>query len=110
MQMACGISSIGIYCQRDQSHLENICRSSSDSKGPAMTFMAALDIMNEQMIKPDFNLKVIMDTQEEIGVHLGVTQKVVLQFKEKLTADYAGSHGRHPTSVNEPTLMFGAGV
>lgn len=81
-------------------------RSSSDSKGPAMTFMAALDIMNEQMIKPDFNIKVIMDFQEEMSSPQ--LPKVVMQFKEKLTADMLVVMDGTRHLSNEPTLMFGA--
>lgn len=42
-------------------------RSASDSKGPAVAFLQSLRILHEQDIQPDFNIKVIMDFQEELG-------------------------------------------
>ena len=42
-------------------------RSASDAKGPINSFLIALDIIEEKKIKPDYNIKVIMDMEEEMG-------------------------------------------
>ena len=41
-------------------------RSASDSKGPNIQFLAALDAMESAGLDPDFNIKVIMDTEDEL--------------------------------------------
>ena len=42
-------------------------RSASDAKGPINSFLIALDIIAEKGIEPDYNIKVIMDMEEEMG-------------------------------------------
>jgi acetylornithine deacetylase/succinyl-diaminopimelate desuccinylase-like protein len=42
-------------------------RSASDSKGPIVQFLSALDAMERLGFPPDFNIKVIIDTEEELG-------------------------------------------
>ena len=42
-------------------------RSSSDSKGPAVAFISALEILKERGQSLPYNLKVVMDFQEEIS-------------------------------------------
>lgn len=42
-------------------------RSTSDSKGPAMVFFSALDILHAEKISPGVNLKLILDFQEEMS-------------------------------------------
>ncbi len=81
-------------------------RSASDAKGPAMAFLKAMDILNDRKVKPNFNMKVIMDFEEELGSpHL---PNAVKEYSEALAADmliiFDGP--RHPS--NEPTLTFGA--
>ena len=39
-------------------------RSASDSKGPIAQFLTALDAMDEGGVTPDFNMKVIVDTEQ----------------------------------------------
>ncbi|MCU0368531.1 MAG: M20/M25/M40 family metallo-hydrolase [Cyclobacteriaceae bacterium] len=41
-------------------------RATSDAKGPAMAFLASLDALNELKSEPNFNMKVIMDFEEEL--------------------------------------------
>ncbi len=81
-------------------------RSVSDSKGPAMAFISALDILRDQKVKPRFNIKVIMDFQEEMGSpHLA---DAVGKYKELLGADMMliMDGTRHPSNL--PTLTYGA--
>lgn len=81
-------------------------RSASDAKGPAMAFLKAMDILNDRKLKPNFNMKVIMDFEEELGSPR--LPQAVNDYSEELSADmliiFDGP--RHPS--NEPTLTFGA--
>ena len=81
-------------------------RSSSDSKGPAVAFISALKILKERGQSLPYNLKVVMDFQEEISSP--DMPKFVQRNKRALQADYLlimdGSRFTH----NEPTLTFGA--
>ncbi|MDN5199848.1 M20/M25/M40 family metallo-hydrolase [Fulvivirgaceae bacterium BMA10] len=81
-------------------------RSASDSKGPAIAFMTALDILNKRAIQPDFNIKVIMDFQEELGSPTLATtvdkHRALLQSEMLLIMDGT----RHLSNL--PTLTFGA--
>ena len=81
-------------------------RSASDAKGPVAMFLAALDVTSDKKIKPNYNIKVIMDFEEELGSPQ--LPKAVKENSELLKADmliiYDGP--RHIT--NKPTLTFGA--
>ena len=81
-------------------------RSASDAKGPINSFLIALDIIAEKGIKPDYNIKVIMDMEEEMGSPN--LPPAVKKFRKKLQADRLVilDGPRHPS--NEPTLTFGA--
>lgn len=81
-------------------------RSASDSKGPAMSFITALKIMTREGMPHDFNIKVIMDFQEEISSpKLPLT---VQNHKEAFQADMlvVMDGARHISNL--PTLAFGA--
>ncbi|MCB0495410.1 MAG: M20/M25/M40 family metallo-hydrolase [Cyclobacteriaceae bacterium] len=81
-------------------------RSASDSKGPATSFIEALKILKEQKIEPPYNIKVLMDFQEEQGSptlpQLVQDNKLLLTSDAMLIMD-----GTRPPN-NLPTLMFGA--
>lgn len=81
-------------------------RSASDSKGPALSLIAALQILQEQGIDPAFNIKVIMDFQEEMGSPS--LPGAVIQNRELLQADmlFIMDGTRHLSNL--PTLTFGA--
>ena len=81
-------------------------RSASDAKGPINSFLIALDIIAEKGIKPDYNIKVIMDMEEEMGSPN--LPPAVKKYKNKLKADRLVilDGPRHPS--NQPTLTFGA--
>jgi acetylornithine deacetylase/succinyl-diaminopimelate desuccinylase-like protein len=81
-------------------------RSASDSKGPALSFISALQILQSKKIKPEFNIKVIMDFQEELGSpHL---PKAVRENKALLEAEmlFIMDGTRHLSNL--PTLTYGA--
>ncbi len=81
-------------------------RSASDSKGPAMSFITALQILQEKKIKPNYNVKVIMDFQEEMGSPQ--LPDAVIQNKKLLQADmlFIMDGTRHLSNL--PTLTYGA--
>ncbi|MCX8489652.1 MAG: M20/M25/M40 family metallo-hydrolase [Cyclobacteriaceae bacterium] len=81
-------------------------RSASDAKGPAMAFIASLDALKELKLEPNYNLKVIMDFEEELGSpHLPLA---VVDYKKELAADRLIIFDGPRHVSNEPTLSFGA--
>lgn len=81
-------------------------RSASDAKGPVAMFLAALDATASEKITPNYNIKIIMDFEEEMGSPR--LPDAVVKNADLLKADmliiYDGP--RHIT--NKPTLTFGA--
>ncbi len=81
-------------------------RSAADAKGPVAMFLAALDAIKDEKISPNFNIKVIMDFEEELGsprLPDAVTRNSEL-LKSDMLIIFDGP--RHIT--NKPTLTFGA--
>lgn len=81
-------------------------RSTSDAKGPAMAFIAALDAAAELKISPSYNMKVIMDFEEELGSPQ--LPAAVTQYKSDLAADMLIIYDGPRHISNQPTLTFGA--
>lgn len=81
-------------------------RSSSDSKGPAMCFITALEIMKQKGIKPRFNIKAIMDFQEEMGSP--TIAELVNNNRQLLDCSYLLIMDGTRHISNLPTLTFGA--
>ena len=81
-------------------------RSASDSKGPVIMFIAALDAIKELGKSPNFNLKIIVDFKEELGSpNLPLA---VLDNKELLKADNLVVFDGPQHRSNQTTLSFGA--
>lgn len=81
-------------------------RSASDAKGPVAMFLTAMDMMNDNKKKPDFNIKVIMDFEEELGSpHL---PEAVVKNQELLAADMLVILDGPRHISNGPSLTFGA--
>ncbi|MBL0745154.1 M20/M25/M40 family metallo-hydrolase [Chryseolinea lacunae] len=81
-------------------------RSTADAKGPAAAFLAALDALKALKTESNFNLKVIMDFEEELGSpHL---PNAVTEYKSDLAADMLIIFDGPQHIRNEPTLSFGA--
>lgn len=81
-------------------------RAASDAKGPIAMFLAAWDHMLLKKEIPAFNVKVIMDTEEELGSPN--LPPVVTAFREELAADHFVILDGPPHISNRPTLVFGA--
>ncbi len=81
-------------------------RSASDAKGPVAMFLAALDATAELRIDPNYNVKVIMDFEEELGSPQ--LPKAVTENADLLKADMLIIFDGPRHISNRPTLTFGA--
>lgn len=81
-------------------------RSASDSKGPAMCLISALNALRKRNITPAYNVKVIMDFQEELSSP--TIADLVKKNRAQLAADrlVIMDGTRHISDI--PTIMFGA--
>jgi acetylornithine deacetylase/succinyl-diaminopimelate desuccinylase-like protein len=81
-------------------------RSTSDSKGPAMCLISALNALKKRNILPEYNVKVIMDFQEELSSP--TIADLVKKNRALLAADrlVIMDGTRHISDI--PTIMFGA--
>jgi acetylornithine deacetylase/succinyl-diaminopimelate desuccinylase-like protein len=81
-------------------------RSASDSKGPVAQFLAAISVLDQAGVRPNFDMKVIIDTEEEMGSpHL---PEAVQRYRDDLAADMLVIFDGPPHVSGEPTLTFGA--
>jgi len=85
--------------------LRIFARSTSDSKGAANGFLAALDA-TKGIAQPNFNIKVIMDFEEELGSP--ELPKAVDKYSKGLAADMLIIFDGPRHISNQPTLTFGA--
>ena len=81
-------------------------RSASDAKGPVAMFLAAIDAIEELSIDPNYNLKIIMDFEEEMGSPR--LPKAVTENSELLKSDMLIIFDGPRHITNKPTLTFGA--
>lgn len=81
-------------------------RSTSDAKGPIVAFLTALKICSDQGWSPNYNLKIIMDCEEELGSPN--LPDAVIKYREKLSADMLIIFDGPRHISNQPTLTFGA--
>lgn len=80
-------------------------RSASDDKGPIMALLAAVDALKATGRKPTWNLRVVLDGQEEAGS--ANFRRFVTSSGEKMKADLAITLDgpRHPSG--RPTMYYG---
>ena len=81
-------------------------RSASDSKGPALAFLTALGVIRARGVAPPYNVKVIMDFQEELGSPQ--LPAAVAAHRELFDARYLVIMDGTRHVSNLPTLTFGA--
>jgi acetylornithine deacetylase/succinyl-diaminopimelate desuccinylase-like protein len=81
-------------------------RSASDAKGPVAMFLTALDAAASKKIVPNYNIKVIMDFEEEMGSPR--LPEAVTMNAELLKADMLIIFDGPRHISNKPTLTFGA--
>ncbi len=80
-------------------------RSASDDKGPIIAFLNAIDALKEKSLTPGFNVKVVLDAEEELGSKpLAAAVKV---HREALMADALVINDGPVHLSGQPTLNFG---
>lgn len=80
-------------------------RASSDDKGPIMMFLADFDLLRTNGVKPKVNVKVILDSQEE--VNSPGMPSVVKSYAQDLRADALVIHDAAAHPSGRPTAVFG---
>ena len=81
-------------------------RSTSDAKGPVVMFLNAMDVLENKKIEPNFNIKVIMDFEEELGSPN--LPAAVDSNRKILSADHLIIFDGPKHRSGKPTLTFGA--
>lgn len=81
-------------------------RSTSDDKGPFAMFLTGWDALTAEGISPDYNIKIILDFEEEQGSPN--LPDAVNQYKDKLAADMMLIMDGPRHTSNLPTLSYGA--
>jgi acetylornithine deacetylase/succinyl-diaminopimelate desuccinylase-like protein len=81
-------------------------RSASDSKGPMTQFMMAVELLDELGAAPSYNLKVIIDTEEELGSPN--LAPAIREHRDLLASDLLLIFDGPPHASNRPTVTFGA--
>ncbi|WP_026950372.1 M20/M25/M40 family metallo-hydrolase [Algoriphagus mannitolivorans] len=81
-------------------------RSTSDDKGPFAMFLTGWDALSSEGISPDYNIKIILDFEEEQGSPK--LPDAVNQYKDKLAADMMLIMDGPRHTSNLPTLSYGA--
>jgi acetylornithine deacetylase/succinyl-diaminopimelate desuccinylase-like protein len=87
------------------SDLRVFARASSDDKGPIMMFLAAFDGLKQMGLDPAFNVKVLLDSEEESGSPS--IPAVVTASKQLLQSDAIVIHDGPRHQSERPTLVFG---
>ena len=81
-------------------------RSAADSKGPMTQFLKAVELLDRAGRAPGYNLKVFVDTEEELGSpNLAAA---VAAHRELLAADMLLIFDGPPHASNRPTVSLGA--
>lgn len=80
-------------------------RSASDDKGPIAMFLSALTDLKAQGQQPAFNIKVILDSMEEVGSPY--LESAVKQYKNELQSDYFVVFDGPMHDSGNPTLLYG---
>ncbi len=93
------------YSELDDKDIRIFARSSSDAKGPVMMLIQALKFMKLKNIDQEFNIKLIMDFEEEIGSPS--LPSAVEVHKEKLVSDALLIFDGPQHASGLPTLNFG---
>jgi len=80
-------------------------RSVADDKGPIVMFLNAMDILTTSQTGIRWNIKVILDSEEEKGSP--PMAEAVKKYRNKLSADYLMIHDGPMHLSEKPTLIFG---
>ncbi len=80
-------------------------RSTSDDKGPIVMLLQAIDLLKENKQKIPYNVKVILDSEEEKSSK--PLPKAVKKYREVLAADYLIINDGPLHVSDNPTMVFG---
>ena len=80
-------------------------RSTSDDKGPIVMFLNTIDLLKENNVKIPFNIKVILDGEEEKSS--ATLPKAVKEYRELLKADFLIISDGPVHSSGKPTIAYG---
>ena len=80
-------------------------RSTSDDKGPIVMFLNAIDILKNNETEIPFNVKVILDSEEERSS--APLPKAVRTYKDLLKADYLLINDGPVHVSGKPTIVYG---
>ena len=89
----------------DDENLRIFARSASDAKGPVMMLINALEIVNNNNLTPKFNIKLIMDFEEEKSSPS--LPSTVIKYSDDLKSDGLLIFDGPQHSSGLPTLNFG---
>lgn len=81
-------------------------RSTSDDKGPIVMFLNAIDLLKKNNQSLSFNVKVILDSEEERGSK--PLPKAIKDYRELLEADFLVINDGSVHPSGKPTIVFGA--
>ena len=80
-------------------------RSTSDDKGPIIMFLNTIDLLQENGVEIPFNVKVILDSEEEKGSK--PLPKAVKEYRELLEADFLVINDGPVHVSGKPTVVYG---
>ena len=80
-------------------------RAAADDKGPITMMLTALEILQQKKIAQNFNVKILLDPEEESG-SVGFISTLE-KYKDRYSADYMIIMDGPAHNSNEPTLTFG---
>ncbi len=80
-------------------------RAAADDKGPIMMMLTALEMLQDDGKEVPYNMKVILDLQEEAGSDAFLS--TLEEYKEVYAADYLIIMDGPAHNSNKPTLTFG---
>jgi len=80
-------------------------RSTSDDKGPIVMFLNAIDLLKKNNVAIPFNVKVILDSEEEKSSK--PLPQAVKQYRELLKADFLVINDGPVHPSGKPTIIYG---
>lgn len=80
-------------------------RSTSDDKGPIVMFLNAFDLLKKANIELPFNIKIILDSEEEKSSK--PLPKAVKEYRELLKADFLVINDGPVHISGKPTIIYG---
>ncbi len=80
-------------------------RSTSDDKGPIVMFLNAIDMLKKDAVEIPFNIKVIIDSEEEKSSK--PLPKAVKEYRELLKADFLVINDGPVHVSGKPTVVYG---